>query len=371
MSGEEIWTVRRAVLWTADYLAKHGADSPRTDADLLLADALGVDRVRLLIDFDKPLRKEELAAFRERIQRRVAGESLAYVLGRKEFYGRDFLVDRRVLVPRPETEGLVEIGLQALGVKQTPQERIEEEVAAEPVDAGVEEVLVLDEQPVTMTDEEVVVVLDEVAPWEAESSLSEQEPAEADAKGGEGGATPSGDSDAGKRRVEGPIRVLDLCAGSGCIGITLALEHEGVEVDLVELDEGAAEVARANIEKHGVGDRCSVHVGDLFAALPGERRYDLILSNPPYVPSGEIEGLAPEVRKEPRLALDGGADGLDVVRRIVRDAGRYLLPGGTLALELDLKQPPTVVEWMRQAGFPHAEVVQDFTRRDRYAVATR
>lgn len=278
----EVWTVRKAILWTASYLEKKGSDAPRTDADLLLADALGVDRLRLLLDFDKPLSPEELAAFRKRIERRAKGEPLAYILGRKEFYGRDFFVNEKVLVPRPETEGLVDFGLESL-----PQDR--------------------------------------------------------------------------------PARVLDLCAGSGCIGISLALERPKVSVDLVEFDPGAAEVAWRNVEAHGVGDRVRVLVGDLFDAAEGE--YDLVLSNPPYVPSGEIPGLAPEVRREPRLALDGGPDGLDVVRRIARDAAAHLHPGGMLALELALEQPAPVADLLRRSGFARAEVRQDFTHRDRYVVA--
>ncbi|HWV38297.1 MAG TPA: peptide chain release factor N(5)-glutamine methyltransferase [Vulgatibacter sp.] len=277
----ERWTIRRAILWTADYLEGKGADSPRSDADLLLADALGVDRLRLLLDFDKPLTPDELAAYRKRIERRAAGEPTAYILGRKEFYGRDFLVDARVLVPRPETEGLVDRALEDL----------------------------------------------------PESA-----------------------------------RVLDLCAGSGCVGLTIAAERPSARVDLVELEPGAAEVAAANAARLGVADRCRVLVGDLFAPVEGEPPYDVVVSNPPYVPSGELPGLSREVRREPHLALDGGGDGLDVVRRIVGGAGRHLVPGGRVALELSLGQAEVVVGLLREAGFAKARAEQDFTRRDRYAV---
>lgn len=278
----DTWTVRSAILWTADYLKKKGSDAPRTDADLLLADAMGVDRLRLLLDFDKPLSPQERRAYRERIERRAAGEPLAYILGKKEFYGREFGVDRRVLIPRPETEGLVELALPLL---------------------------------------------------------------------------PAG----------APGRVLDLCAGSGCLGITLALERGSVQVDLVELDPGAAEVARTNVERWEVGERVRVLVGDLFAPVDGV--YDLIVSNPPYVTSGEIPGLSREVRREPALALDGGEDGLDVVRRIVAGAGERLRPGGVLAMELAIPQPAQVVPLLLDAGFSRAERRQDFTHRDRYVIA--
>src|SRR5690606_7056741 len=200
----DVWTVRRAILWTASYLEKKGADSPRTDADLLLADALGVDRLRLLLDFDKPLTPADLAADCQLIEWRARGEPHADVLGRKEFFGRDFAVNDKVLVPRPETEALVQFGLEHF-------------------------------------------------PEDAEG------------------------------------RVLDLCAGSGCIGISLAIERPRLAVDLAEIDPGAAEVAARNVDRHGVGDRVRVRVGDLFDAADG--RYHAILSNPPYVASGEIPGL--------------------------------------------------------------------------------
>lgn len=278
----EVWTVRRAILWTASYLERKGADAPRTDADLLLADALGVDRLRLLLDFDKPLTPEELAAYRQRIERRARGVPLAYILGHKEFYGRDFQVSEAVLVPRPETEALVDFALAHVPEK-------------------------------------------------------------------------------------GSGRILDLCAGTGCIGISVALERPGLEVDLVEIDSDAAEVARRNVELHRVGDRVRVCVGDLFESTKGN--YDAILSNPPYVRSAEIDSLSREVRREPRLALDGGPDGLEVVRRIAAEASSRLLPGGLLALELALEQPAEVAELLRRSGFSQTEVREDFTHRDRYVLA--
>jgi release factor glutamine methyltransferase len=277
----ESWTVRRAVLWTADYLKAHGADSPRTDAEVLLADALGVDRVRLVIDFDKPLSKDELAAYRERIARRAGGEPTAYILGRREFYGRNFRVDSRVLIPRPETEGLVE--------------------------------LVLADLP---TDREV--------------------------------------------------RVLDLCAGSGCVGLTIAAERPLARVDLVEIDPGAAEVAAANARELGLADRCRVLTGDLFAPVAHEPPYDAISGNPPYVPSGELPGLQREVQREPGLALDGGPDGLDVVRRIAAAAPRHLVPGGAVTLEIAIDEGPAAAAAFGAAGLVAVEVLPDFTRRDRY-----
>lgn len=280
-AGGESWTVRRAVLWTADFLKSRGADSPRTDAEVLLADALGVDRVRLIIDFEKPLTRDELAAYRARIERRAAGEPTAYILGKREFYGRPFRVDSRVLIPRPETEGLVELALADL-----PADR--------------------------------------------------------------------------------ELRVLDLCAGSGCVGLTVAAERPLARVDLVELDPGAAEVARGNAAALGVAERCRVLVGDLFAPVAAEAPYDAIVGNPPYVPSGELPGLQREVQREPRLALDGGPDGLELVRRIAAEAPRRLAPGGAVTLEIAIEEGPGASAALAAAGLVQVEVLPDFTRRDRY-----
>lgn len=282
--SEERWTVRRAVLWTTDYLAGKGADAPRTDAELMLADALGVDRVRLVIDFDKPLGKDELALFRTKIARRAAGEPLAYVLGRREFYGRRFQVDPRVLVPRPETEELVELALAAL-----PKDR--------------------------------------------------------------------------------PGTLLDLCAGSGCVGLSIAAERPLVQVTLVELEPGALEVTKANAAALGLSTVEALQ-GDLFAPL-GDRRFDVIVSNPPYVKRGELPSLQREVQKEPKLALDGGEDGLDVLRRLVAKVPSHLSEGGLFACEIGEEQGPAVRALCEQAGLLEVTVRPDWARHDRYVLGRR
>lgn len=280
----EAWTIRRAILWTADYLGRKGADSPRTDADVLLADALGIDRLRLLLDFDKPLAPEELASYRQRIERRAAGEPTAYILGRKEFRSREFLVDQRVLIPRPETEELVTLALRDL---------------------------------------------------------------------------PEG------------ARVLDLCAGSGCVGLSIAAERSDVQVDLVELDPGAAEVAQANLLALELEDRCRILVGDLFAPVQEGPPYQAIVSNPPYVLREELSTLSREVQREPSLALDGGVDGLDIVRRIAVGAKERIVEGGRVSLELGLDQAAAAADLFLRAGFRDAHAEEDFTRRERFLVATR
>ena len=281
----EQWTVRSLLQWARDWLGNKGVENPRLDAELLLARALGCDRIRLYVDHDKPPDPAELQRFKELILRRAGREPVAYILGAKEFYGRQFAVDSRVFIPRPETELLVQAALQAL-----------------------------------------------------------------DPAGGDG-------------------RALDLCAGSGAAGVTLAAEREGLRVDLVELSEGAAEVARANAAAHAPG-RCEVHTGDLYAPLPADARYGAIVSNPPYVPTGDAGRLAPEIAQhEPALALFGGQDGLDVIRRIVAGAPRRLLPGGTLLMEIDPPEAPAVVRLCEDAGLLSPRVQRDLAGLDRIVSA--
>ena len=283
--SEDAWTVRRVLAWTASHFEKKGVDAPRLTAEILLAHVLGVTRVRLYVDLERPLQTAELAAYRRFIGQRTAGEPTQYLVGRKEFYGRPFQVDSRVLVPRPETELLVESVLQ-----QLPRDR--------------------------------------------------------------------------------PCRVLDVCTGSGCIAATVAAEREGASVWATELSPGAAAVARANAEALGVGGRVTVLEGDLLAPVPGGARFDVVVSNPPYVATAEIDTLSAEVRREPRLALDGGADGLDVVRRLAAEARRSLRPGGLLALEMGETQGAAVKALLEAAGYEQVRVVKDLERRDRFAYGT-
>ncbi|HVP60164.1 MAG TPA: peptide chain release factor N(5)-glutamine methyltransferase [Myxococcaceae bacterium] len=284
--SEQPWTVRRVLGWTAQHFEKLGLDSPRLTAELLLAHVLRTSRVRLYTDLDRPLEAGELAACRALIARRVAGEPTSYLTGTREFYGRPFSVDPRVLVPRPETELLVEAVLQAV-----------------PKDGGV--------------------------------------------------------------------RLLDLCTGTGCVGITLALERPGARVVATEISSEAAEVARANATALGVTDRFEVRVGDLFAPAESEPPFDAIAANPPYVPRGEIPTLSAEVRREPMLALDGGPEGLDVVRRIVAAAPGWLVPGGLLALEIGDGQGPAVRSLLEAAGYGSVRIERDLARQDRLALGTQ
>lgn len=279
----ETWTIRRVLDWTRGHFEKQAVDSPRLTAELLLGHVLQLPRVKLYMDLDRPLSKEELATYRALIQRRLAGEPTQYVIGHKEFYGRRFAVDARVLVPRPETELLVEAALRAV-----------------PKDA--------------------------------------------------------------------PARVLDLCTGSGCVAVTIAAERPQASVWATDLSPGALAVAKANAEALGVDGRVTFFEGDLLAPVPPEARFDVIVSNPPYVKSGEIAGLQRELQQEPRLALDGGADGLDVLRRLVPAALARLKPGGLLALEIGEDQGPALRELLTRAGAREVTIEKDLAQHERLAL---
>lgn len=282
----ETWTIRKVLTWTAQHFEKRQVDSPRLTSEILLAHVLKSSRVRLYVDLDRPLAKEELAAFRALIERRMSGEPTQYLTGVKEFYNRSFKVDARVLIPRPETELLVEAALRVL-----------------PKDA--------------------------------------------------------------------PSRALDVCTGSGCIAISLAAERPQASILATDVSPDACALARENAEAQGVGARVTVVQGDLFAPVPADARFQLVVSNPPYIASGEIPGLSAEVRREPHLALDGGKDGLIVIRRVIEGARRCLLPGGLLAMEIGETQGVAVRELLQAAGFEDARVEKDLERRDRLAFGTQ
>ena len=278
--ADEAWTPLRLIAWTQGFFAKGGVDAPRLTAEILLGHALSCDRVRLYLDFDKPLGAPELSAFRELVRRRAAGEPTAWLTGRREFLGHAFRVDPRVLVPRPETELVVESAIALLPSK---------------------------------------------------------------------GA------------------LLDLCTGSGCIAITAALARPDARVVATEISPEALAVARENAAD--LGATVEFLEGDLYGPVAAGERFDLIVSNPPYVPSGEIEGLSREVRREPRIALDGGKDGLDVIRRIVSGAPSRLRPDGLLVMEMHETHAEPLPALCLAAGFAEAVVHRDLAALPRWVVA--
>jgi len=248
-SQQKQWTVLDLVNWTKQFFEKHNIDSPRLEAEVLLAHVLGWQRIQLYTRFDQTIPDDKRAEFRQLVIRRSEHKPTQYILGKCEFFSLEFRVTQAVLIPRPETEHLVE-------------------------------------------------------------ALIERANEIADAK------------------------ILEIGTGSGCITIAAATALPNAQFCAVEISNDALEVARENARRHEVDSRIHFVQGDLFGPAAG-RTFDFVVSNPPYVSEAEWQSLAPEVRDfEPRGALVGGPDGLDVYRRIIPQAGEFLAPGGSLLLEL-------------------------------------
>ena len=279
MTVHEVWTVQRLLTWTVDFFRQHDIEQPRLDAEVLLASALNKDRIYLYVHFDQPLESDELTRFRSYVRARAAHVPLAYVLGRREFMGLDFCVTRDTLIPRPDTELLVQCAIDFLHARA---------------------------------------------------------------------------------RTCAELYIADLGTGTGAIALSLLHHINGTKADAVDLSPSAANVAHENAVHLGLADRISVYTGDLTAPLVG-KRYDMIVSNPPYIPSADIESLMPEVRLyEPRLALDGGADGLSFYRRIMAEAPAFLKEGGALAVEVGAGEAAAVAALART----HPRIVQTEIHKD-------
>lgn len=279
-----VWTVGDAMDWTVRYFEEKDVPQPRVSAEWLLSAATGLSRIELYAYRDRPLADEERSTLREAVRLRAEGMPLQYVTGEVPFRTVVLRVKPGVFIPRPETEVLVEVGLEHLR-------------AASRVGIAV-----------------------------------------------------------------------DLCTGSGAVAVSLARECEGLRVWGTDVSPEAIEVSLGNSLRTGVADRVSFLQGDLFEPLPSELRgrVELILSNPPYVPSEDLAGLPREVASyEPATALDGGLDGLDVVRRICAGAGEWLAPGGLLAVEVDSRRAEAARRVFEEAGLVDVFVRKDLTGRDR------
>jgi release factor glutamine methyltransferase len=285
-------SMRGALLWGQKTLRRAGIENGWLDAEVLLRHTLSIERERLYVDTGALVSAAQHAQFCELVLRRSRREPLAYITGHKEFWSLDFIVTSAVLIPRPETELLVEVALQRL------------------------------------------------------------------------------------RQLTGKslVKVLDLGTGSGAIAVCLAKEEPGAEIVAVDISPVALEVARVNAKRHGVTGRIQFLAGDLFAPLKLLReRFDLIVSNPPYIRSGELPLLAPEIRDwEPMSALDGGVDGLDTYRRIIREGQKYLASGGFVALEIGADMASAVTELFASCGgYGSASVHRDVAGKDRVVAATK
>jgi release factor glutamine methyltransferase len=313
--SDETSSVARTLAWATDQL-RVASSTPRLDAELLLAHVLGWSRAHVLAEARALLADADLTAFRALIARRAALEPVAYLLGHKEFYGLDFIVDRSVLVPRPETELLVDLALELARLRAT------------------------DHRPPT-TDHRL-------AQNKAEDVLT-RSPVHPFTR------SPNRSS----------VVVGDIGTGSGCIAVAVAANLPGALVYAVDISPDALHVARQNVERHGLIDCVRLLQGDLLDPLP--EPVDLLISNPPYTVLSEID--AGVRQHEPQLALDGGPDGLEVYRRLLAAAPARLRPGAAILLEIGATQGAALCELAR-AQFPAARVAlhQDLAGLDRVVV---
>ena len=383
-ANDQTWTVKAILDWCEGYLANKGDASPRHAAQYLLGEAMGLSRIELYTNFDKPLTDEERSTMREWVARRGAGEPLQLICGTAPFRHMVLEVAPGVLIPRPETEVLVsevlalfpppkQISAHAFedlsavsgqgegSVSEIPVVEIgsiNEEVSSEVLAGGIDGA---SEQP------EAFALKDG-----AQSSQSQIDGVEQVGEAIAAGTVSEMKSDPKPES----IRVIDLCTGSGCIACALATEHPNMEVLALDIAPEALALAQRNVEAQSAADRVSVRESDLLAAAivgpDNKGSFDVIVSNPPYIPSQVVDTLAAEVNDyEPRLALDGGADGLELFRRFIGDAYSLLKPGGVLAVELfeeSLEEARTIA---LNNGFSEARIVQDLTNRPRILVATK
>lgn len=250
--AEDAWTIGRLLNWTTDFLKGKGVESPRLEAEVLLAYARGSQRIQLYTAFEEPASDALREKFRALVKERAAGKPVAYLVGEKEFYSLPFHVTSDVLIPRPETEELV---VRAL--------------------------------------------------------------------------------DLAKETGKPSLEIADVGTGSGILAVCLAKHLPQAALTAIEVSPKALEIASRNATRHAVEDRIDFVESDLFSKLDSSSKFDLIVSNPPYVMSAELAGLDVSVRDyEPRLALDGGEQGTDVITRLIEQATERLNPGGWLLMEI-------------------------------------
>jgi release factor glutamine methyltransferase len=284
----EPWTVGRLLTWTTGHIQRRGSESPRLDAEVLLAHVLGWERVRLYTHYEVEIPESQRASYRELVRRRAQGTPVAYLVGRKEFYSLPLAVSPAVLIPRPDSEFVVVEFLAAL------------------------------------------------------------------------------------QKSIGPLAV-DVGTGSGCLALACAHQHKTARFLAIDSSARALEVARANAQALGLTERVSFFQGNLLEPVATLGPFDAIISNPPYIPSGEIPTLEPGVRDhEPHEALDGGPDGLRVVARLIDQAAPLLRPGGHLILEIGTAQEEAVRGLITaQGGLKLTPTVRDHANHPRVVRASR
>lgn len=322
-----LWTVRKILRWTWTFFTEKNIDDARRDAEILLCHALDINRVQLFIQHDRPLTTEERDAFRALVKRRAQREPVAYIVGTREFWSLSFKVDRRALIPRPDTEALVEQA-RSRAWEAVDHPRFHVHRPKDVVD--LDQPYTAEEEPPAEPDPDAAaepevepVPVAAPAPWTAPRRL----------------------------------RIADIGTGSGAIAIALASELPFADILATDLSPDALDLARENAEALGPFPHLTFARGDLLEPLRAAVRqsgpFDLILSNPPYIPEADLAALMPEVaRHEPRMALTPGPLGTEALVRIAEGAWELLRPGGTVLCEIGYDQAEAATGVFKNAA-PH------------------
>jgi len=280
--------IKEVLVNTEEYFQKNGIESARLDAEVLLAELLDMERIKLYVNFDYPLNDEEISQYREMIKKRAQHIPVAYIIGHKEFMSLDFYVNKNVLLPRPETEILVEYLIDCFQEKEMDT-----------------------------------------------------------------------------------VNIVEVGTGSGAIMVSLGNYLDNARILGVEIEEGALEVTRKNIERFSLDDRLKVTKGDLLKPLIKReiKNVDLVVSNPPYISEEEMDKLPPEVKKEPAKALYGGRAGLDIYKDLIPQSRQVLKDNGMLALEIGYQQAEAVKNILVENNFKDIDVRKDYADKDRFIIA--
>jgi len=283
----DAWTIKKILDWTTEYFKKHQIDNPHLEAEILLAHALNTERIKLYVDFEKEPDKVALEIFKGYMTRRAKREPAAYIIGSKYFMSLNFKVTPYVLIPRPETELLIENAIEL------------------------------------------------------------------------------------SKGFEGKISILDIGTGCGAIAVSLAKFIDNIEIYATDSSKKALDVALENAKMHKVEGKIKFIEADLFPKE--ELKFNIIVSNPPYIKTADIGSLQPEIKDfEPISALDGGADGLDYYRRIIDKAGNYLKEGGCLLLEIGADQSKDVVGLIKdKLKSKNVSIKKDLNGLDRVVIAKK
>lgn len=403
--ANEIWTIKRCLEWTKEYLAERGEEHPRLSAEWLLCAATGLARIDLYMRMDETLDAAQLETMHAAVVRRAKGEPLQYITGSTQFRMIDVACAPGVLIPRPETEMLVEevlnyLDAEVLSPEAAARQRVELPWNDEVEQARKAEAALADERATAelraanlTAAEEAALGSDVLGSRAYAEELADREAEEAAAREAEAETAEASESeldeygiaieDAGQEATLAQdaavdaapaeprtARVLEVGCGTGCISLSLAWERRGhVTCTATDIEPRAIDLATKNRDALGLtSDEATFSLTNLVSSIPREEwgTFDVLVSNPPYIPTDVMRSLPHEVKDfEPDLALEGGADGLDIFRRLLNAAPYMLRAGGLFACELYEGALDAAAELCRQAGLSDVRIVRDLTDRPR------